>query len=74
MVEQRTVMQQKCKSDNRGGKRTNAGRKPQADGQGRSVAKSIKVSKGVADYLTAHGTGLIEDLIRRSKAFREWKK
>lgn len=57
-----------------GGKRENAGRKPRDDGQGRTVPKSIKVSQAVADYLTKHGTGLIEELIRKSKAFKEWGK
>lgn len=53
-----------------GGPRKGSGRKPRADA--RSVAKSIKVSRDVADYLAEHGTGLIEDMIRRSKAFKQW--
>jgi len=56
-----------------GGKRTNAGRKPNPDGQGRSIPKSIKVSRDVADYLAAVGTGVIEDVLRKTKAFRDWQ-
>ncbi len=55
-----------------GGKRDNAGRKPRDDGQGRTVPKSIKVSQEVSDYLSEHGTGIIEDMIRKSKAFKTW--
>ena len=55
-----------------GGKREGAGRKASPDS--RSVPKSIKVSREVADYLSEHGTGLIEDAIRKSKAFRDWQK
>lgn len=55
-----------------GGKREGAGRKPRDDGQGRTVPKSIKVSKQVADYLAEVGSGIVEDVIRRSKAFKEW--
>lgn len=55
-----------------GGKREGAGRKPRDDGQGRTVPKSIKVSKQVADYLSEVGSGIVEDMIRRSKAFKDW--
>jgi hypothetical protein len=54
-----------------GGKREGAGRKPSPDS--RSIGKSIKVSREVADYLAEHGTGIIETLIRKSKQFRVWK-
>jgi hypothetical protein len=57
-----------------GGKREGAGRKPREDGKGRTVPKSIKVSQEIADYLTEVGTGIIEDTLRKSKAFREWSK
>lgn len=57
-----------------GGKREGAGRKPREDGQGRTIPKSIKVSQEVADYLSAVGTGVIEDTLRKSRAFREWLK
>lgn len=59
---------------NHGGKRNNAGRKPREDGKGRTVPKSIKVSQEVADYLSENGTGLIEDAIRKTKAFKDWSK
>jgi hypothetical protein len=57
-----------------GGKREGAGRKPRPDGQGRTVPKSIKVSQEMADYLSQVGTGVIEDTLRKSKAFRDWQK
>jgi hypothetical protein len=57
-----------------GGKREGAGRKPRPDGKGRTVPKSVKVSQEVADYLAKVGTGIIEDTLRRSKAFRDWAK
>ena len=54
-----------------GGKREGAGRKPSPES--RSIPKSIKVSREVADYLGEHGTGIIETLIRKSKKFKSWK-
>jgi hypothetical protein len=57
-----------------GGKRENAGRKPREDGQGKTVPKSIKVSQEVADYLSEVGTGVIEDALRKTKAFKDWSK
>ena len=57
-----------------GGKRPGAGRKPRSDGKGRTTPKSIKVSRDVAEYLDRVGTGVIEDMLRRSKAFREWQR
>lgn len=57
-----------------GGKREGAGRKPAPDGNGRTIPKSIKVSQEVAVYLTEFGTGIIEDMLRKSKAFKAWKK
>jgi hypothetical protein len=58
----------------RGGKREGAGRKPRPDGKGRAVPKSIKVSQEVADYLSEVGTGVIEDALRKTKAFKDWVK
>jgi hypothetical protein len=55
-----------------GGKRLGAGRKPRPDGQGRTIPKSIKVSRQVADYLSESGSGVVEDTLRKSKAFRQW--
>jgi hypothetical protein len=54
-----------------GGKREGAGRKPSPES--RSVPKSIKVSREVAYYLAEHGTGIIENLIRKSKKFKVWQ-
>lgn len=55
-----------------GGKRKGAGRKARPDS--RTVPKSIRVSQEVADYLAEHGTGIIENALRKTKAFREWAK
>jgi hypothetical protein len=57
-----------------GGKREGAGRKPREDGKGRTVPKSIKVSQEVADYLSEVGSGIIEDTLRKTKAFKDWVK
>jgi hypothetical protein len=57
-----------------GGKRKGSGRKPQKDGNPRTVGKSVKVSKEVSDYLEEVGTGVIEDALRRIKDFKEWAK
>ena len=56
----------------RGGKREGAGRKACADSK--SVPKSIRVSREVADYLRDRGTGVIESMIRRTRDFRAWEK
>jgi len=61
-------------SSSHGGKRDNAGRKPREDGMGRTVPKSIKVSQKVANYLASVGTGIIEDTLRKTKAFKDWAK
>ena len=39
---------------------------------GRSVYRSCKVSKQVDAYIAEVGSGVIEDSIRRSRAFKEW--
>lgn len=59
--------------ESHGGKREGAGRKPRDDGKGRTVPKSIKVSQEIADYLSEVGTGVIEDALRKTKAFKDWK-
>ena len=66
--------EQMAKENTHGGSRKGSGRKPKEEGQGRSVPKSIKVSQEVADYLGEIGTGIIEDMIRRSKAFKDWQR
>ncbi len=60
------------RTNNHGGFREGAGRKPSPDS--RSIPKSIKVSREVADYLSHVGTGIIEGLVRKSKEFRAWTK
>jgi hypothetical protein len=57
---------------NHGGKREGAGRK--ASPESRSVPKSLKVSRQFADYLAEVGTGIVEDALRKTKAFRDWVK
>ncbi|MFK7737692.1 MAG: hypothetical protein AB8B50_16780 [Pirellulaceae bacterium] len=66
-------MSPKKKKDNRGGKREGAGRPPGKADASRNVLKSIRVSKDVGDYLTEVGTRVVEDVIRRSKDFKDWK-
>jgi hypothetical protein len=55
---------------NHGGKREGAGRK--ASPESRNVPKSLKVSRQFADYLSEVGTGIVEDTLRKTKAFRDW--
>jgi hypothetical protein len=38
----------------------------------RSVAKTIKVSQEVANYLNLVGSGIVEDEIRKTKEFKDW--
>ena len=59
-------------SEQHGGSRPGAGRKPFPDGKGRSVPKSIRVSQDVADYLSDVGSGIVEEVVRKSKGFRDW--
>jgi hypothetical protein len=56
---------------NHGGKREGAGRK--ASPESKSFQKSFKVTQEVADYLNEFGTGIIEDIIRKTKAFKDWQ-
>lgn len=57
------------KKSSRGGKRAGSGPKPERPGEPKNVPRSIRVSKPVADYLSQHGTGIIEELIRGLKDF-----
>jgi hypothetical protein len=59
-------------SGKHGGKRPGAGRPASPDS--RSIPKSIKVTQEMAEYLAEHGTGLIEDAIRRTLQFKEWRR
>jgi hypothetical protein len=68
---------EECEADwqaSHGGKRKGSGRKPREDGKGRTVPKSIKVSQEMADYLAVVGTGIVEDTLRKTKAFKDWAK
>lgn len=58
----------------RGGKREGAGRKARPDE--RKVPLAIKLAVELSEYLATceSKTGTIEDALRRSRAFREWKK
>jgi hypothetical protein len=53
----------------RGGARAGSGPKAERPGEPRNVPKSIRVSQPVADYLSEHGTGIIEELIRGLPGF-----
>jgi hypothetical protein len=57
-----------------GGKRDGAGRKPAPEGTAK-VPMTIKVEPELREYLRAcaNATATIEDALKRSKAFREWK-
>jgi len=60
---------------NRGGKRKGAGRKPAPDGTAK-VPMTIKVEPELREYLRAceNATEAIETALKRSKAFRDWKR
>ena len=57
-----------------GGKRKGAGRKARPDE--RKVPLAIKLDRELAEYLATveSKTGTIEEALRRSKGFREWRK
>lgn len=56
-----------------GGKREGAGRKPSPDSK---VAITKKLDREIVAYLQScdNATAVIEEAIRRSKAFKEWQK
>lgn len=54
-------------------KQVNKGGRPRKD-NAKTIRRGIKVSQQVDDYLREHGSGVIEDMIRKSKKFREWVK
>lgn len=58
----------------RGGKRTGAGRKARPDE--RKVPLAIKLAVDLSEYLASceNKTATIEEALRRSCGFREWKK
>lgn len=57
-----------------GGKRKGAGRKARPDE--RKIPLAVKLDRELAEYLATveSKTGTIEDALRRSKGFREWRK
>jgi len=59
----------------RGGARKGAGRKPAPDGT-LKVPYSLKLDAEIRDYLRTcdNATDAIETAVRRSKAFRDWKR
>lgn len=60
------------KKDNRGGYRpSNPGGRPHVEGA-RRVPRAIRVSEEMDAYLREVGSGIIEDVVRRTKAFRDW--
>ena len=60
---------------NRGGKRKGAGRKPAPAGTAK-VPMTIKVEPELREYLRScdNATEAIETALKRSKAFRDWKR
>jgi hypothetical protein len=59
---------------NRGGKRKGAGRKPGPQGTVK-VPYAMKLKPEVVEYLRQceNATATVESVLKRSKAFREWK-
>ena len=55
-----------------GGKREGAGRPKKKNA--RIIPTPGKVSQEVAQFLRDAGTHLVEEILRRSKDFREWRK
>lgn len=62
-------------ANNRGGKRKGAGRKPAPEGTTK-VPMAIKIDPELREYLRscANATEAIETALKRSKAFRDWKR
>ena len=58
----------------RGGKRKGAGRKPKPITETKPVQKGFRCSVQVGAFLAHVGTGMIEDLVIRSEAFKRWRK
>ena len=57
-----------------GGKRKGAGRKPGRHGA--KVTLATRVSEDIKAFLesTGNASQTVEDVVRRSKAFRDWRK
>ena len=67
-------MPSESRSDARGGRREGAGRKARPDE--RKIPLAIKLAVELSEYLATveSKTGTIEEALRRSKGFREWRK
>lgn len=61
--------------DTHGGKREGAGRPPLPAGE-RKAMRSFKLSPDIIEFLTScdNATEQIENTLRRSHAFRQWRK
>jgi hypothetical protein len=56
----------------RGGKRKGAGSKPKPIDQTKPIQKGFRCSLEVGAFLAEFGTGVIEDIVRVSEAFKRW--
>lgn len=59
----------------RGGKRDGAGRKPVAPEE-KKIPTGFRLARDVVAFLatTKDGTAFVENTVRRSTAYREWKR
>jgi hypothetical protein len=48
------------------------GRPPKPEA--RSTPRAIRISERVNEYLSEVGSGIVEELIRKSKGFKQWLK
>ena len=58
----------------RGGKRKGAGSKAKPVGETKPIQKGFRCSVEVGAFLAEFGTGVIEDIVRVSEAFKRWSK
>jgi len=58
----------------RGGKRKGAGSKPKPIDQTKPIQKGFRCSLEVGAFLAEVGTGVLEDIVRVSEAFKRWSK
>ena len=58
----------------RGGKRKGAGSKPKPISETKPIQKGFRCSMEVGWFLAEVGTGVIEDIVRVSEAFKRWSK
>ncbi len=61
-------------ANNQGGKREGAGRKPSPET--RKVSVALRIAQEIREYLSTveNQTATVEQAIRGTKAFREWRK